>query len=76
MVTARVRRQQVLFVPARGISQRRACEVLTIARSTFGYQSRLIERDTRVGTQMRELSADARVMGIDASTCFSTAEAS
>jgi putative transposase len=57
MVTARVRRQQVLFVRARGISLRRACELLSIARSTVGYQSRLIERDAPVVSQMRELSA-------------------
>ena len=57
MVAARVRRQQVEFVRARGISIRRSCELLGIARSTVGYRSTLIERDAPVIEHMRELAA-------------------
>ena len=37
MVGARVRRQQVASVRRRGLSSRRACAVLSVARSTLGY---------------------------------------
>ena len=57
MVAARVRRLQVEFVRARGISMRRSCELLSVARSTVGYRSTLIERDAPVIEHMRELSA-------------------
>ena len=57
MVAARVRRQQVGFVRARGISMRRSCELLSVARSTVGYRSTLIEKDAPVIEHMRELSA-------------------
>jgi putative transposase len=45
MVGARVRRQQVAYARSRGLSGRRACALLTVARSTLGYQSRLVARD-------------------------------
>jgi putative transposase len=57
MVAARMRRLQVEFVRARGISIRRACELLSVARSTVGYRSTLIEKDAPVISHMRELSA-------------------
>ena len=57
MVGARVRRQQVAFALARGLSSRRACAVLSVARSTLGYQSRLIARDAPAVAAMRALSA-------------------
>ena len=41
MVGARVRRQQVAYARVRGLSDRRACAVLSVARSSLGYQSRL-----------------------------------
>ena len=41
MVGARVRRQQVAYAEARGLSSRRACALLSVARSTLGYVSRL-----------------------------------
>ena len=41
MVGARVRRQQVAYAQARGLSRRRACALLSVARSTLGYVSRL-----------------------------------
>jgi putative transposase len=57
MVSACVRRRQVAFVCERGVSQRRACALMSVARSTLRYESRLIKRDAPVVAAMRELSA-------------------
>jgi putative transposase len=57
MVGARVRRQQVAYARSRGLSDRRACALLSIARSTLGYQSRLTVRDAPVLAVMHRLSA-------------------
>jgi len=57
MVGARVRRQQVAYARSRGLSGRRACAVLSIARSTLGYQSRLVTRDAPALAAMRRLAA-------------------
>ena len=54
---ARVRRQQVAYAHGRGLSSRRACALLSVARSTLGYQSRLVARDGPALTAMRDLSA-------------------
>jgi putative transposase len=57
MVSARVRREQVAYVERRGLSRRRACALLSVARSTLGYQSRLVEKDAPVIESMRVLAA-------------------
>ena len=57
MVGARVRRQQVAYAEGRGLSRRRACVLLSVARSTIGYTSRLIARDADVLPPMRTLAA-------------------
>jgi putative transposase len=57
MVGAPVRRRQVAYVHGRGVSLRRACALLSVARSTLRYQSRLIKRDAPVVAAMRELAA-------------------
>jgi putative transposase len=57
MVGARVRRQQVAYAEGRGLSRRRACALLSVARSTIGYESRLIARDGAVLAPMRTLAA-------------------
>ena len=57
MVGARVRRQQVAYAEGRGLSRRRACALLSVARSTIGYTSRLIARDADVLPPMRTLAA-------------------
>jgi len=57
MVGARVRRQQVAYAEGRGLSRRRACALLSVARSTVGYVSRLVARDAPVVTPMRTLAA-------------------
>ena len=57
MVGARVRRQQVAYTRSRGLSDRRACAVLSVARSALGYQSRLAVRDAPALAAMRRLAA-------------------
>lgn len=57
MVSAPVRRQQIAFVCQRGRSIRRACALLSVARSTVGYQSRVEARDAPAVAAMRELAA-------------------
>ena len=56
MVGARVRRQQVAYAVGRGLSSRRACALLSVARSTLGYESRLVVRDAPVLKAMRALA--------------------
>ncbi len=56
MVGARVRRQQVAYARSRGLSGRRACALLSVARSTLGYASRLALRDAPVVAAMRSLA--------------------
>jgi putative transposase len=57
MVSAPVRRQQIAFVCQRGRSVRQACALLSVARSTAGYQSRLVKRDAPAVAVMHELAA-------------------
>lgn len=56
MVSVAARRRQVGFATARGLSQRRACRLLSVARSSLSYTSRLDERDSPVLEAMRELA--------------------
>jgi putative transposase len=57
MVSASVRRQQIAFVCQRGRSVRRACALLSVARSSVGYESKLVQRDAPAVAVMRELAA-------------------
>jgi putative transposase len=57
MVSAQVRRRQVTYARQRGVSSRRACALLSVSRSTLGYESRLTAKDAPVVAAMRELSA-------------------
>jgi transposase InsO family protein len=52
-----VRRQQIAYVCQRGRSVRRACALLSVARSTVGYQPRLPQRDAPAVAAMHELAA-------------------
>lgn len=45
MVGAPVRRQQVTFATKRGLSQRRACALMSTSRSTLHYELRMEARD-------------------------------
>jgi putative transposase len=57
MVSAPGRRSQVSFATNRGLSVRRACALIGVARSTMGYRSRMAVKDGPVVTVMRELSS-------------------
>jgi putative transposase len=57
MVSAPVRRQQVAYVCQRGRSVRRACALLSVSRSTLGYQSKIAVKDAPVLKAMHELAA-------------------
>ena len=57
MVSAPVRRGQVAYIHARGLSIRRACALMSVARSTLGYQPRLAVRDAPALHVMHELAA-------------------
>jgi putative transposase len=57
MVSAPVRRKQIAFVCQRGRSVRRACALLSVARSTVNYVPRLPARDAPAVAVMRELAA-------------------
>jgi putative transposase len=54
-VTVTARREAVRLLVARGLSQRRACVLLQLQRSTFGYQARP-ERHAELTTQLHELA--------------------
>jgi putative transposase len=56
MVSACARRKQIAYVRRRGISLRRSCALLQVARSTIGYESALAKRDQPVVEAMRELA--------------------
>lgn len=53
MANAPVRREQVAYVCRRGLSPRRACALLSVARSSLHYESRLTKRDATLLRRMR-----------------------
>jgi putative transposase len=57
MVSAQARRSQVEFASHRGISVRRACALVGVARSTMGYERKMAAKDGPVITAMRDLSS-------------------
>ena len=57
MVGACARRSQVGYAHARGIPLRRACSLLSVARSALRYQSRMALKDAPILRHMQELSA-------------------
>jgi putative transposase len=57
MVSAPARRRQVAYAQGRGVSLRRSCALLSVARSAFRYESKMALRDAPVAASMRELSA-------------------
>lgn len=58
MVSAQARRRQVAFATQRGLSQRRACALLSVARSTLGYASKLEKKDMSVSQRITELATE------------------
>ena len=65
------RREQVEFACERGMSERRACGLLGIARATLRYERRLPAKDAPVIADMRSLLLSTRAMatGVSASSC-------
>lgn len=57
MVSAQVRRRQVDYACQRRLSARGACALLSVARSTLRYESRLAAKDAAVVAAMRDLPA-------------------
>jgi len=57
VVSPQARREQVAFACERGLSERRACGLLSISRSTLGYQLRMPAKDRPVIEAMRQLSS-------------------
>lgn len=57
MVSARTLRHEVAYARSRGLSSRRACALLSVARSTLTYRARLAVRDRPGLTAMRALAA-------------------
>jgi putative transposase len=57
MVGVPVRREQVAYARRRGLSQRRSCTLLTVARSALGYRSIKATKDAPVLGRMAALSA-------------------
>ena len=56
-MSPQARREQVAFACERGLSQRRACGLLGVARSALGYELRMPARDAPVIEAMRALSS-------------------
>ena len=56
-MSSQARREQVAFACERGLSKRRACELLEVARSALTYQSVRAERDASPLAAMRRLAA-------------------
>jgi putative transposase len=57
MVSTAVRRQQVAYAVRRGVSCRRACALVRVARSGLEYESRLAKRDADANACLRELAS-------------------
>jgi putative transposase len=57
MVSAPARRRQVNYAKRRGLSERRACALMSVARSTLRYAPRMPLRDAPVLAAIVNLSA-------------------
>lgn len=57
MVSVPARREQVAYAMRRGVSQRRSCTLLGVARSALGYRSTRTVKDAAVLARMAALSA-------------------
>lgn len=57
MVSAPARRQQIAYAQARGLSTRRACALLSVARSALDYKPKMVSKDAPVLSAMVLLSA-------------------
>jgi putative transposase len=55
-VSAPARHRQVAYATSRGVSARRACALLQVARSTLTYASKLAKKDAPVIDQLQKLA--------------------
>ena len=58
MVSAPARREQVAHARHRGLSSRFACALLSVARSTIDYESRMDQRDEPLITRMKAIALE------------------
>ena len=72
-MSVQVRRAAVSYATGRGLSQRRACTLLSVARSALSYGPRKEVTDAPALARMGELARHATA--IDASKSFSGATA-
>ncbi len=56
MVSVSARRRQVAYARSRGVSCRRACDLLSVARSALRYESKMQVKDAPVITRMAKLA--------------------
>ena len=56
MVSAQARRDQVKFAVGKGLSVRRACALVRVARSALGYTSRMKKKDAELGDKLRQIA--------------------
>ena len=56
MVRVQERLEQARYAFGRGISQRRACTLLSVARSGLGYQYKMAVKDQPIALAMRQYS--------------------
>lgn len=56
MVSVQARREQVRDARGRGLSCRRACALIGIARSSLGYEGRRTKKDRRLRRQLRTIA--------------------
>jgi putative transposase len=56
MVSAQARRDQVKFAVGKGLSIRRACALVRVARSALGYTSRMKKKDAELGDKLRQIA--------------------
>ena len=69
MVGAPARRLQVAYARSRGLSQRRACALLSNSRSSLHYESRREARDKPLMAAMTDLAETYPRFGYPGSTC-------
>jgi putative transposase len=58
MVSVPARRRQVAYAQKRGLSCRRACALMSVARSSLSYESKLVERDREALACLRQLARE------------------
>lgn len=63
MVNVPERLAAVRYAETRGVSQRRACRLLTVSRSMLGYRHRMPERDAPLQTALAAVAAEQPVWG-------------